>query len=272
MAPELAELAEPVTALFSDVDGTLTTDGIIEAETYGAITRVVDAGIPVVLVTGRSAGWGQALAALWPVAAVVTENGGVTFVKRGAHLQKHYGLPEETLATWRQRMLAAVDEVKARVPGARLSTDSAYREVDLAFDWNEEAALGEAAAERIVDILRAAGLRAVQSSVHVNFCPPLFDKLSACRTVIAEVLGGDAAHLDPYLYVGDSLNDAPMFGGFPRSVGVANVRKWWDILPHHPAMVTSAAEGAGARQVMDAVLAVTQRHRGPHWGQPSGQH
>ena len=35
----------------------------------------------------------------------------------------------------------AAVEVMTKVPGARLSTDSKYREVDLAIDWNEEATL-----------------------------------------------------------------------------------------------------------------------------------
>ena len=54
----------------------------------------------------------------------------------------------------------------------------------------------------------------------------------------------------PYAYVGDALNDAPMFGGFPSSIGVANVMAWWDALPHRPAFVTEAAEGAGLREVV----------------------
>ena len=32
-------------------------------------------------------------------------------------------------------------EVMSKVPGARLSSDSKYREVDLAIDWNEEVSL-----------------------------------------------------------------------------------------------------------------------------------
>ena len=35
-------------------------------------------------------------------------------------------------------------------------------------------------------------------------------------------IGNDLA---PYVYVGDALNDAPMFGGFPKSVGVANIEQ-----------------------------------------------
>lgn len=253
------EMTGPVRALFSDVDGTLTTHGRIEPETYAALAALEAAGVAVVLVTGRPAGWGQALLSLMPITAVVTENGGVTFVRASARagherVSKRYGLPVADLGAWRERMHAAVAEVQRIVPAARLSSDSAYREVDLAIDWNEEASLSLADAQQVTAILREAGLRAVRSSVHVNFCPPVFDKLSACLEVVRDVLGGASEELLPYVYVGDSLNDAPMFGGFPRSVGVANVRAWWAELPARPRYVTAAAEGAGLREVIARVM------------------
>jgi hydroxymethylpyrimidine pyrophosphatase-like HAD family hydrolase len=96
----------------------------------------------------------------------------------------------------------------------------------------------------------------VRSSVHVNFGPPHFDKLSACTVVIRQVLGGDPADLTPYVYVGDALNDAPMFAGFPSSVGVANIRQWWDELSHKPAYVTELPEGAGLRELIAHLMSL----------------
>lgn len=249
MASALSALRGPVRALFSDVDGTLTTGGRVEASTYAALESLGELGIPVVLVTGRPAGWGQAFMSVAPVAAVVTENGGVTWMRDGRRTTKTYGVPAQSLPEWRRRMYEAVAQVADRVPGARLSADSKYREVDLAIDWNEEVSLPPEDAERVVAILRKAGFTATRSSVHVNFGPPHFDKLSACALVVRQVLGG-GDDLSPYVYVGDAMNDAPMFGGFPQSVGVANVRQWWDELPHRPAFVTDAAEGAGLRELV----------------------
>jgi HAD superfamily hydrolase (TIGR01484 family) len=245
-----------VRALFSDVDGTMTTGDRIEAATHAALERLGEAGIPVVVVTGRPAGFGHALLKVMPVLAVVAENGGVTFVRDGRKLQKIYGVPPASLPEWRRRMSDAVAEVAAKVPGARLSSDSRYREVDLAIDWAEEVSLSREDAEVCAAILRRAGLTAVRSSVHVNFGPPQFDKLSACRAVLRQVLGEDPADRAPYVYVGDALNDAPMFEGFPTSVGVANVRAWWDELSHKPAFVTERAEGAGLRELIDHLLAI----------------
>jgi HAD superfamily hydrolase (TIGR01484 family) len=250
MSRPLPDLRGPVRALFSDVDGTMTTGERIEASTYEAIEQFSGSGTPVIMVTGRPAGWGQAFMKMLPVLAVVTENGGVTFVREGRRQPKLYGVPQASLPEWRRRMNDAAVDVMSKVPGARLSSDSKYREVDLAIDWNEEVTLSKDDAEVVVDLLRKAGFTAVRSSVHVNFGPPHFDKLSACMAIVRQVLGGDPGDLSPYVFVGDALNDAPMFGGFPSSVGVANVKAWWDELPHKPAYLTERPEGAGLRELI----------------------
>jgi len=262
MTRPLSDLRGPVRALFSDVDGTMTTGDRIEASTYEALERLGNAGIPVIMVTGRPAGFGHAFMKMTPVPAVVSENGGVTFIREGRRVHKLYGVPQASLPEWRRRMNDVAVEVMSKVPGARLSSDSKYREVDLAIDWNEEASLTREDAETCVHMIRKAGFGAVRSSVHVNFGPPHFDKLSACMTVVRQVLKGDANDLSPYVFVGDALNDAPMFGGFPTSVGVANIKAWWDELAFKPAFLTERPEGAGLREVIEHLMSLTSDRRG----------
>ncbi|HEX2690476.1 MAG TPA: HAD-IIB family hydrolase [Kofleriaceae bacterium] len=256
MSRPLSDLRGPVRALFSDVDGTMTTGERIEASTYEALEQLSASGTPIILVTGRPAGWGQAFMKMLPVLAVVTENGGVTFVREGRRQHKLYGVPQASLPEWRRRMNDAAVEVMTKVPGARLSSDSKYREVDLAIDWNEEVSLSKDDAEVVADMLRKAGFTAVRSSVHVNFGPPHFDKLSACRTVVRQVFGDGERDLSPYVFAGDALNDAPMFGGFPSSVGVANIKAWWDELTDKPAYLTEHPEGAGLRELIAHVMSL----------------
>src|SRR5215467_12250317 len=117
MVRPLSDLRGPVRALFSDVDGTMTTGERIEAQTYAALERLGEAGVPVIMVTGRPAGF--------------AENGGVTFVREGRRIHKHYGVPAASLPEWRRRMNDVAVDVMSKVPGARLSSDSKYREVDL---------------------------------------------------------------------------------------------------------------------------------------------
>jgi len=237
----------------------MTTGEHVEASTYKALELLGEAGIPVIMVTGRPAGFGFALMKMTPVLACVTENGGVTFVREGRRIDKHYGVPRASLPEWKRRMNEVTVEVMSKVPGAQLSSDSKYREVDLAIDYNEEVSLSTVDAERCVQIIRKAGFTAVRSSVHVNFCPPHFDKLSACQMVVRQVLRDSSGELGKYVYVGDALNDAPMFGGFPNSVGVANVRTWWDELEHKPAFITERPEGPGLRELVDHILALPKQ-------------
>jgi hydroxymethylpyrimidine pyrophosphatase-like HAD family hydrolase len=56
------------------------------------------------------------------------------------------------------------------------------------------------------------------------------------------------------VYVGDSLNDAPMFAAFPLSVGVANVRDVEDVIETKPKFITAAREGRGFEELARAIL------------------
>lgn len=246
-----------VEVIFTDVDGTLTTAHRLRASTVRALERLVGAGLKVVLVTGRPAGWAEAWARTLPVEGVVAENGGVSFLRQAeGRLHKLYAEPPGERERNRQRLVAAVEEVLREVPEARLSMDSAYTEVDLAIDYNEEARLGEAGAERLERLLRARGVTAVRSSVHVNCWLGAFDKRSAVERFLQEAWGWRLEREDGRLvYLGDSFNDAPMFGAFGLSVGVANVLRLLERLEPPPAFVTQAEEGHGFEELVRAVLA-----------------
>ncbi|WP_338865874.1 HAD-IIB family hydrolase [Myxococcus stipitatus] len=245
-----------VEGVFTDVDGTLTTGHRLRADTVRALERLSAAGLRVVLVSGRPAGWGEAWARQLPVDGVIVENGGLFFLRGARGLRKVYLEPPADRVENRKRLQREVSRVLKQVPGARLSVDSAYTEVDLAVDYNEEARLGDAGASRIESLLRARGVTAVRSSVHVNCWLGRFDKLSATKR-FARVAWGEK--LEPrdgrYVYVGDSFNDAPMFKAFGLGVGVANVRSVLDRIEAPPAFITRAAEGKGFEELARTLLA-----------------
>ncbi|MDR0448042.1 MAG: HAD hydrolase family protein, partial [Treponema sp.] len=58
-----------------DIDDTLTTGGKLSAPAYTALWRLHEAGLKVIPITGRPAGWCDLIAREWPVDAVVGENG-----------------------------------------------------------------------------------------------------------------------------------------------------------------------------------------------------
>ena len=64
-----------IRGIFTDIDETLSTHGQLTAEAYAALDALKKAGLLVIPVTGRPAGWCDHIARFWPVDAVIGENG-----------------------------------------------------------------------------------------------------------------------------------------------------------------------------------------------------
>lgn len=249
-----------VRAVFTDVDGTLTTGGRLSSATLRALEWLVAHRLEVVLVSGRPSGWGECWARQLPVAGVIVENGGLYFARRGQRVEKVFVQPPATRRANRARLVKAVQAALRAVPGARLSMDSAATEVDLAIDYAEDAALGPAGADRLEAFLRSRGITAVRSSVHVNCWVGRFDKRSTVQRFLLREWGLTLRRNDRrFVYVGDSFNDQAMFEAFPLSIGVANVCDVLDQLKTPPKFVTRTREGKGFGEVADAVARARSR-------------
>ena len=238
--------------VLSDIDDTLTTDGAITPDALAALHALRAAGLPVFAITGRPSGWSEPFALDWPVDAIVAENGAVA-LWRGADgsLNKAYA---QDAATRRANTL------QRRAVTQAMSQDSAGRETDIAIDHSEFAHLSDADIARVVQLMQRGGLTATVSSIHINGWIGDHDKLQGARWIVRERLGRDLdAERTQWVYVGDSTNDATMFGHFPHSVGVANVARFWGRLPHRPRYVTRGERGAGFAEVARAVLAAHTR-------------
>jgi hydroxymethylpyrimidine pyrophosphatase-like HAD family hydrolase len=147
--------------------------------------------------------------------------------------------------------------IESQVPGARRAQDSGGRETDIAIDHSEFTQLPQAAIDRVVASMRAAGMTATVSSIHVNGWFGAHNKLEGARWIVRELHGEDIEdHLDRWVYVGDSTNDVLMFEHFPHSVGVANIARFLDQLSHPPRYVTLGERGAGFAELARALLAV----------------
>ena len=253
----LAELdPRGVAALLFDIDDTLTTDGRLTAAAYTALERLKAAGRRVVAVTGRPAGWCDHIARMWPVDAVVGENGAFYFAFEKGKLEKRFQESAAVRSAKRTRLDAIAQGILAAVPGCAIASDQPYRETDLAIDYCEDVpALPLEAAERIAALMRQAGLTARVSSIHVNGWFGDYDKLAMTRILFAERFGMDLdAGNRAVVFVGDSPNDAPMFGFFENAVGVANVRRFAGRLAAAPAFVTQAEAGAGFAELVYHLL------------------
>jgi HAD superfamily hydrolase (TIGR01484 family) len=248
--------ASRLRGLLFDIDDTLTTEGRLTAQAYAALERLHAAKRLCVAVTGRPAGWCDQIARLWPVDAVVGENGAFYFRYEEGRLQRRFLEGDEARAGKRARLGAIAERILAAVPGSALASDQAYRETDLAIDYCEDVApLPLEQAERIAGLMRDAGLTAKISSIHVNGWFGGYDKLAMTKTLFAEKFGvdldADNAH---YAFAGDSPNDAPLFAYFRNSVGVANVARFAGRLAAAPKYVTRHASGAGFAELVARLL------------------
>lgn len=248
-----------VRVVLTDIDDTLTERGRLPAAAYAALERLRAAGLIVVPVTGRPAGWCDLIARQWPVDGVVGENGAFYFhydETRYHMLRRHVRSGTER-AQDRQRLDIIREAVLAAVPGAAVAADQAYREADLAIDFREDVVpLAAADIRRIVELFEQHGATARVSSIHVNGWFGEYDKLSMTRRFLAEVFGIDPeAERERIVFVGDSPNDAPMFGYFPHAVGVANVLEFRDQLTARPRWVTPSSGAAGFVELAEALLA-----------------
>ena len=254
----LAEFdARGLRGVLTDIDDTLTTEGRVEPDAYQALCALREAGLRVVPVTGRSAGWAHMILKTWPVDAVVAESGGLYLWRETAsgRIARVFHAPPERVAADRTRLAACADSVLRAVPGLAPASDNDFRLVDLALDYCEE--VPRVAAESVecaIAMFLDAGFSARCSSVHINAWAGTFDKAPTALRCLRERFTGLA---DPsaWAFVGDAPNDASMFAAFDNSVGVANVLDYGAALRSPPRFVTGARSGAGFAQFARHVLA-----------------
>ena len=254
--PLAAAAFDGVLGVMTDIDDTLTREGAIEPAALAALHELAAAGVPVVAITGRPVGWSRPFAATWPVAAIVPENGAVALIRAGAGVVTEYAQDATTRAVNAQRLQAAAARVLREVPGATLARDSAGRETDIAIDHAEFAQLSPAAIDAVVALMRAEGLTATVSSIHINGWIGTHSKWTAAQWMLQRLFGRELApEIGRWVYVGDSTNDQLMFRHFPLSVGVANLMHFAAQLQDWPTYLTRAERGAGFAEVAQQLLA-----------------
>ena len=245
--------------VLADIDDTLTLTGRLPAVVFAAMERLQKAGIYMIPITGRPAGWCDHIARMWPVDGIVGENGAFYFYYDDSQrkMRRRYFKSEEQRSADRKKLEKLKLEILDKIPGCRVSADQRYREADLAIDYCEDVPpLSLEDLDRIVRLFEAAGARAKISSIHVNGWFGEYDKLTMTRMLFAEVIKDDlAAVKENVIFIGDSPNDVPMFQFFPHSVGVANILQFKEKITHKPAWVTQQEGGYGFAEMVDLILA-----------------
>jgi HAD superfamily hydrolase (TIGR01484 family) len=253
-----AALCRGLSHFFTDIDDTLTSDGMVPAGSYQALWDLDAAGIRVVAVTGRPAGWCDHIARMWPVAGVVGENGAFYYAYDHARKVMKRGLSEPDLGdpARREALEAVARRVLKEVPGTALAADQSFRLSDIAIDYSED--VPPLPPERIDDICRILEEEGVQfkvSSIHVNFWSGRFDKMTGVRRFLLEHDGISFQSVaDTAVFIGDSPNDEPLFARFPHSIAVGNLRRFLPRLTCLPEYITDADSAEGFQEAARVIL------------------
>lgn len=265
--------------VFTDIDDTLTHEGKLHPEAYESLWRLFDAGIKVIPVTGRPAGWCEMILRFWPVEAVIGENGGFYFIfdnadkkttdkknntpdnnkqsdEGGKKVKRHFFNTDKERAENKKKLEQIKTKVLKKVPGSAVASDQFTRLMDLAIDFCEDVpALSKENINTIVKVFEEHGAQAKVSSIHVNGWFGDYNKVRMIKEFCRQELGEDFSKINPQaIFVGDSPNDQESFEAFENSIGVKNIESFLPSLTHPPKWITNYNGGLGFKEVTDNIL------------------
>jgi HAD superfamily hydrolase (TIGR01484 family) len=243
--------------VFTDVDDTLTTNGKLLSETLEALYRLKVQGYSVVPVTGACAGWCDQIVRLWPVDAVIGENGAfVMRLNEEQQLLTHFWEEEAAMKAQQKRLESTIRDLLETEPGLSFSKDHSYRLCDVAVDYqqdNKTSCLNSA--NHLVDKLKKLGANARFSSIHINAWFGEFNKLAMTQRVLRDIFKLDESEmLEQVAYIGDAPNDEPMFEFFEHTFGVGNVRNHLPKMEFHPNTILTQEGGLGFAEFSERLL------------------
>jgi len=239
--------------LIFDLDDTFLDHGELKAATYQALSDLYERDLWLVVATGRPAGWGDVLARMWPVDAVVTENGAIAHVKRDGRLH----CLDELSPGERTQRRSALEQIGADLerefPDLTRTNDARARISDITYDVGEYQSVPHEIVKSAVERARELGARTTVSSVHLHISLDAHDKATGCLHILWSQFGIDTTTARmSFGFIGDSGNDAAGFAAFPASIAVSNLSGRPTVTPK---FVTRGARGAGFVEAARRILA-----------------
>ncbi|WP_264324770.1 HAD family hydrolase [Romeriopsis navalis] len=231
----------------TDMDGTLTIDEKFTPQLFQALQKLQQAQIAVIVITGRSAGWVNAVNHYFPVAGAICENGGLFY--QGDTTEFLVDIPDIT--QHRQNLAAMFQQLQQRFPQIQEASDNRFRLTDWTFDV---AGLSQADLAVMDQQCAAAGWGFTYSTVQCHIKPHEQSKANGLQYVLQQHFS--AISLAQVMTIGDSPNDVSLFNPviFPNSTGVQNVSRYTDQLAHLPRFITPSPEGKGFCELVDRLI------------------
>ncbi|MGF1589375.1 MAG: HAD-IIB family hydrolase [Pleurocapsa sp.] len=237
----------------TDMDGTLTQGEEFDAKLLQVLTKLSAAGIDVLITTGRSAGWVQAIATYLPVVGAIAENGGLLYWN---HDPQPYLIDEIEIIQHRRELQRVFQLLQDKFPQIRESVDNPFRMTDWTFDVDNLSRIELAQIELVCE---SQGYGFTYSTIQCHIKPTYQDKAYGLSQVIQQYF----PDLKPaeILTIGDSPNDESLFNQqeFPVSAGVANVLRYREQLKYLPVYVTNKAEGEGFCELAELIISHRQQ-------------
>ncbi len=257
MGNALSKEWKSVKYVLTDVDDTLTWHGRLPPETLLALDKLQQHNIQVIAVTGACAGWCDHIAQLWPVDAVLGENGAFIMEKGASGLTLKSGVDLAFMRQQQEKLKASVESILEHYPDVDLTLDQAYRLCEVAIDIGQNRApLASDVVQAIVNQIHELGAHATASSIHINAWYGEHSKKQTSLGYLAEKGLSEQQILAQCCYVGDSLNDQQMFETLPLTIGVKNIENYWQQLQHKPSLVMTQPGGYGFAEFVDQLIAL----------------
>jgi HAD superfamily hydrolase (TIGR01484 family) len=228
--------------LATDMDGTITKHGKFTPQLLNTLEQLSAAKIPVLIVTGRSAGWVSAISSLMPIAGAIAENGGLFYPSDNSDPVTLTHIPD--LVNHRQDLAEAFVNLQTYFPQIQESADNLFRVTDWTFDLTS---LTTEELQKIGNLCQQMGWGFTYSNVQCHIQPPGQNKAAGLLKVLRQYFP---------TYFPESLFNQRYF---PISVGVANIRGYENQLQHKPTYITTASEGEGFCEFCSYILQNCQR-------------
>ncbi len=242
-----------IKAIVSDVDDTITTDGLLYPEALQALYRIRQEGLKTILVTGGSAGWADAYVRQWPVDAVIAESGALLIYKKDGAVRYAANPVIVSDPEFSRKRCALLELTKDYV----FSSDQYARIYDVAYEKSE---LSRSQEKRLFEIIESLGGTALVSSIHVNV---LFSPISKKKGIDAfyDIMKGELGlpqDIDRFyetsLALGDSRNDEALFSAFRISVGNKRVSDDYESFRILPTYITNMYGSASFAFVIEKLF------------------